>query len=121
MGGITLCPPENMSTSGRAMLPLFQNANGLSVIGDLATLLTLRERPSGQRMNVGRHNNANISLLNGLVWDEMRRKRDEGGRMGEREPDSHSRGSYNLLYGFLLLERDVVAKVRVPNLQAFQP
>ena len=41
----------------------------------------------------GRHNNAKISLLNGLVWDRRREREGEG----EREPDSHSRGSYNLL------------------------
>ena len=44
----------------------------------------LREGPSGQRMNVGRHNNVKISLLNGLVWTHQGRKERE------REPDSHS-------------------------------
>ena len=34
----------------------------------------LREGPSGQRMNVGRHNNAKISLLNGLVWTRQGRR-----------------------------------------------
>ena len=38
----------------------------------------LREGPSGQRMNVGRHNNAKISLLNGLVWTRQGRRERTG-------------------------------------------
>ena len=60
----------------------------------------LREGPSGQRMNVGRHNNAKISLLNGLVW--TRRGRRENRILILCRPG-------RIAYRFLPLETNLVA------------
>ena len=55
----------------------------------------------------GRHNNAKISLLNGLVWDRRREK--------EKEKEKENRililAGRITSYGFLPLETDLVAMV----------